>query len=123
MKELLFSVTKKDFDITYFSGSGAGGQHRNRHKNCVRLRHKETGIITVGQEERSLEANKKKAFENMINNEQFKFWLRTKANEAILKKDKEKPLEEIIQEMLNPTHLKIEIKDENGQWKEEPLDK
>jgi len=123
MKELLFSVTKKDFDITYFSGSGAGGQHRNRHKNCVRLRHKETGIITVGQEERSLEANKKKAFENMINNEQFKFWLRTKANEAILKKDKEKPLEEIIQEMLNPTHLKVEIKDENGQWKEEPLDK
>jgi protein subunit release factor A len=123
MKELLFSVTKKDFDITYFSGSGAGGQHRNRHKNCVRLRHKETGIITVGQEERSLEANKKKAFENMINNEQFKFWLRTKANEAILKKDKEKPIEEIIQEMLNPTHLKVEIKDENGQWKEEPLDK
>ena len=27
MKELLFSVTKKDFDITYFSGKGAGGQH------------------------------------------------------------------------------------------------
>jgi len=32
-KEHLFSVTKKDIEITYYSGRGAGGQHRNRHKN------------------------------------------------------------------------------------------
>ena len=33
-KELLFSVTKKDFSITWFSGTGAGGQYRNKHQNC-----------------------------------------------------------------------------------------
>ena len=52
-KEILFSVTKKDFEITYFSGKGAGGQHRNKHQNCVRLKHKDTGIITTGQDQRS----------------------------------------------------------------------
>jgi len=33
VKDLLFSVIKKEFEITYYSGKGAGGQHRNRHKN------------------------------------------------------------------------------------------
>jgi len=33
MRELAFSVTKKDLEITYFSGTGKGGQHRNKHKN------------------------------------------------------------------------------------------
>jgi protein subunit release factor A len=42
-KELLFSVTKKDFNVDYFSGKGAGGQYRNKHQNCVRLKHIESG--------------------------------------------------------------------------------
>ena len=37
-KELLFHAERKDFRIDYFSGTGAGGQYRNKHQNCVRLR-------------------------------------------------------------------------------------
>lgn len=80
-KQLLFSVTKKDLDITYYSGTGAGGQHRNKCKNCVRIKHIETGIITTGQEERSLRQNLKNAFNRLVNNKEFKKWIKIKASE------------------------------------------
>jgi peptide chain release factor 1 len=57
MRELIYQVTRKDFRIDYFSGTGAGGQYRNKHQNCVRLTHNETGIVTTGQEQRSREQN------------------------------------------------------------------
>lgn len=38
------SYTKKDFNIDWFSGQGAGGQHRNRHQNCCRVTHLPSGI-------------------------------------------------------------------------------
>ncbi len=34
----------RDFSIVFFSGTGAGGQHRNRHQNSVRMTHIPTGI-------------------------------------------------------------------------------
>jgi len=36
--------TKKDFKIDWYSGSGAGGQHRNKHQNCCRIIHIESGF-------------------------------------------------------------------------------
>ena len=54
--------THKDFDIEWFSGTGSGGQHRNKHQNCCRITHRETGIKASGQTERSREENKRIAF-------------------------------------------------------------
>jgi protein subunit release factor A len=65
MKQLLFSVTKKDLEITWFSGSGAGGQHRNKHRNCCRIKHPESNVIVTGQEERSKEQNLRNAFKRL----------------------------------------------------------
>ncbi len=62
----LFSITKKDFEISYFSGKGSGGQHRNKHQNCVRMKHKESGIISVGQNHKNRQANLKEALRNLI---------------------------------------------------------
>lgn len=59
--------TKNDFEITWFSGSGAGGQHRNKHQNCVRLKDKETGIMTVGQNHKERSLNMKDALTEMAN--------------------------------------------------------
>ncbi len=59
-------VTKKDFKITWFSGTGAGGQHRNKHQNCCRIKHIPTGIITTGQKSRSRITNKRDAFNVMV---------------------------------------------------------
>lgn len=83
MREKLFSVGPNDFEVTWFSGTGAGGQYRNKHQNCCRIKHKETGVIGTGQGERNREANKKEAFMNVYNNSTFQAWLRVKIAEAL----------------------------------------
>lgn len=63
MEEL--HLTKKDFKLEWFSGSGAGGQHRNKHQNCCRITHIESGIMCTGQNARSRVQNQREAFENL----------------------------------------------------------
>jgi protein subunit release factor A len=58
--------TKKDFKVDWFSGTGAGGQHRNKHMNCCRITHIETGITTTGQTQRDRPSNQKDAFTKLV---------------------------------------------------------
>lgn len=60
-----FNELKKQCRIDYFSGSGAGGQHRNKNMNCVRLHHEPSGTIVVATEHRSRYRNRKLAFERL----------------------------------------------------------
>lgn len=53
---------ESDYKIEWFSGTGKGGQHRNRTKNCCRLIHIPTGIKQERQG-RQRENNKKDAFQ------------------------------------------------------------
>lgn len=104
-KELLFSVTKKDFEITYFSGTGVGGQHRNKHMNCVRIKHPESGVIVTGQEERSKDKNLKKAFERLVKHPKFKQWLKIKSSQIMFN---EKSIDEEVENAMQENNLKIE---------------
>jgi peptide chain release factor 1 len=54
-----------DFRVEWFSGSGAGGQHRNRHLNCSRIWHVPTGLKQERQG-RSREANYREAMAALI---------------------------------------------------------
>ncbi len=57
-------LTKKDFKIEWFSGTGAGGQHRNKHQNCCRITHTETGLSAIGTgKERT--TNQRQAFKQL----------------------------------------------------------
>lgn len=38
-----------DYRVEWFSGSGKGGQHRNKHQNSCRLIHIPTGIVEARQ--------------------------------------------------------------------------
>lgn len=39
----------KDFKVEWYSGTGAGGQFRNKHQNSCRLVHIPTGIMSTAQ--------------------------------------------------------------------------
>jgi protein subunit release factor B len=113
-KELVFSLTKKDFEITWFSGRGAGGQYRNRHKNCCRIKHIETGIIGTGQSQRSQEQNRKEAFMSLTNNKKFKAWLNIKTSAEVF--DLVTVLRQ-VDEAMDASQLKFEFM-RNGEWVE-----
>ncbi len=55
-------LTKKDFKLEWFSGTGAGGQHRNKHQNCCRITHLESGFVETGQNSRERSTNQRDAF-------------------------------------------------------------
>jgi len=113
-KELLFSITKKDFDINYFSGSGGGGQHRNKHQNCVRLKHIDSGVMVVGQSSRSRQQNLREALCNLVDHPKFKIWHIHKVNEVITGKT----IQQKVEEAMKPENLVIETK-KDGKWVKE----
>lgn len=43
------NILESDLDIEWYSGTGAGGQHRNKHQNSCRIRHRPTGILATAQ--------------------------------------------------------------------------
>ena len=113
MKELLFSVTKDDLDIDWFSGTGCGGQYRNKHQNCCRIRHKDSGAIATGQSQRDRVSNLKEAMENLTKSPKFKAWVKVRVGEVTGEKaDIEAKVDRAMR------HLKFEVKDESGNWRE-----
>ena len=109
MKPLL-TLTKKDFVVTYYSGSGAGGQHRNKHQNCCRITHTESGITVRGTESKSRTQNRKTAFKRLTEHPIFKSWLKIKSIH-------EQEIQDIVKEAMRPDNLKVETFTD-GKWEE-----
>lgn len=78
MKTKIFSVTKKDLDIQSFRTGGAGGQHRDKTSNGVRVVHRESGAVGMSTESRSWNENRRVAFRRMAESNRFKMWLKKK---------------------------------------------
>lgn len=60
-----YNTSPSDFKIEWFSGTGAGGQHRNKHQNSARITHIPTGICETAQC-RSRENSKSEAMEKLM---------------------------------------------------------
>jgi peptide chain release factor 1 len=45
----LIKVSDADLKIEWYSGTGAGGQYRNKHQNSCRITHIPTGIMSTSQ--------------------------------------------------------------------------
>jgi peptide chain release factor 1 len=44
-----YSFNPRDFEVQWYSGTGSGGQHRNKHQNSCRIIHIETGVVSTAQ--------------------------------------------------------------------------
>jgi protein subunit release factor A len=113
-RERVRIASKKDFDVSYFCGSGAGGQARNKVASGVQIIHRETGAIGRASDSRSQADNKKEAFTRLLATPKMKFWLAAKVYEV---RQHEK-LEETIARDCRDENLKFEIKNAEGKWEE-----
>lgn len=43
------SIPESDLKVEWYSGTGAGGQHRNKHQNSCRMTHIPTGTVATAQ--------------------------------------------------------------------------
>lgn len=114
-KQLLFSLTKKDFRIDTFRAGGKGGQKQNKTDSGVRITHIESGAVGESREERSQHQNKKIAFERLVNSEKFKKWHKIKTTYALQGiRNIEKEIDEKVKEMMKEENIKVEYYNSNN---------
>ena len=112
-KELLYSLSKKDFKLQTFRSGGPGGQHQNKTDSGVRIIHKESGAIGQCRNHRSQAQNKKIALQRLVESKEFKLWYIKKCHEIM----SGKKIEDVVDELMEPKNLKLE-KLENDKWVE-----
>ena len=114
-KQLIFSVTKDDFEIQTFRSGGKGGQHQNKTESGVRIIHRESGAVAESREERQQHQNKMTAFRRLVQTDKFKKWLKIKAAVLCGTMKTEKQLLEEVEKWVENKYMKLEVK-ENGKW-------
>ncbi len=109
MRQLLFSVTKKDLRVDTFRSGGKGGQNQNKRDTGVRITHIESGAVGESREQRSQEQNKKSAFRRMAEHPKFQQWHKIKVA-YMLKgiEDIEKEINRIVDEQMREKYIKVE---------------
>jgi hypothetical protein len=110
-------VSPKDLDVSYFCGSGAGGQARNKVASGVQIIHRETGAIGRASDTRSQAENKKSAFQRLLKHPRMKFFIAAKVFEV----RQGETLDQAVEQDMNPEKLKFEIKNAEGKWEEVPV--
>jgi protein subunit release factor B len=113
-RERVTILSLKDLDVSYFCGSGAGGQARNKVASGVLIRHEESGAIGRASDSRSQHDNKQAAFKRLLADPRMKFWLAKKVYEVRAGE----AIERTIEKETRPENLKFEIKNAKGQWEE-----
>lgn len=119
-KELLFSITKKDLDISTFRAGGPGGQSQNKTDSAVRIKHRDSGAVAESRESRSQAENKSIAWKRLIETPTFKLWLKKSIAEASLssdeKRSREKRIADSVARQMHPANILEETQDETGTW-------
>lgn len=116
MAERITILSLKDLEVSYFCGSGAGGQARNKVASGVQMRHLESGAMGRASDSRSQHDNKRAAFLRLVDDPRMKFWLSKKLFEI----RQGETLEQAVENDTTPDKLRVEVRNEEGQWVEIP---
>lgn len=104
-KELLFSVTKKDFDVQTFRAGGKGGQKQNKTESGVRIIHRESSAVGEARDSRHQLQNKKNAFTRLVASSKFKTWHKIKTAKVL---GTLVDVDKLVNEAMEESNLKIE---------------
>lgn len=115
-RELLFSVAAKDCIMDTFCSGGPGGQNQNKRKTGVRFRHPPSGAVGESREQRSQEQNKRTAWRRMAESKQFQTWAKIQAARMCDRLSGRKPIEAVVEELMDEKNLRVDVKDSNGKW-------
>jgi hypothetical protein len=111
-KQLLFSLSKKDFIIETFCVGGHGGQNMQKNATGVRIKHPDSGAVSACRDERSQLQNKKKAFNRLVQTSEFKKWHRIQTAKAL---GNYIDIEKYVDDAMQDKNLKFEIRID-GKW-------
>ncbi len=112
-KKLLFSLTKKDFEIQTFCTGGNGGQHRNAKQNGVRIIHNASGARAEHRDGRDQAKNREEAFTKLVETQKFKAW---HSIEVARRLGHLEMLEQEVERAMDTQNLRIEVQNEKGLW-------
>ena len=112
-KEVLFSLTAKDFRIDTFRGTGKGGQKRNKTSSGVRITHIASGAVGLSDETRSQHKNKELAFLKMSNTVKFKVWHELECAKHL---GDLRQIEDAVEQQMRPWNLNEEVF-RDGKWR------
>lgn len=108
-REKILSVTLEDCIVQTFRSGGKGGQNQNKRDTGVRIIHEPSGARGEARDERSQLQNKKLAFRRMAESSEFSTWVKKQVGSDAL-------LVAQVERELWPDRLKVETKDEEGNW-------
>lgn len=106
-REKLFSVTLDDCDVDTFTVGGHGGSGKDTSNTGVRIRHRASGAVGVGRDERSQLQNKLVAFTRMTRTKEFQVWAKIRASQLAGAKS--------VEEAMEGKNLKVEVY-KDGKW-------
>lgn len=110
-REKILSITRDDFEWEYFRAGGKGGQNQNKTATGVRVRHLPSGAIAESRTHRDQLGNRREAFRKITSDPKFVNWLKV----AVAHLRGQPTPEQIVEKMMEPDKIKVEIK-KNGRW-------
>jgi protein subunit release factor B len=111
---LLFSVTKDDFEMQTFRSGGKGGQNQNKVNSGVRLIHRGSGARGEARDSRYQAENKRAAFDRLLKTPEWIAWHKLETARRLGSIQK---VEAAVEEAMRPENIRIEGKTKEG-WKE-----